>query len=63
VHGFDGESGNFELAVRANEIENDNCEGAITVIPDGSFTTGSTVPADVDFAGICDVEITAPGVW
>jgi hypothetical protein len=49
--------------VRATEIENDDCEGAITVIPDGSFTTGSTVAANVDFAGICDVEITAPGVW
>jgi hypothetical protein len=63
IHGVEGSIGNFELTV-SDSNNNDICDWATTVEPDGSFTTGSTTAAMVDSsAGICEVDITSPGVW
>jgi hypothetical protein len=45
-------------------LVNDECDGATMLLPDGEFVAGSTVPANLDFVGMCDgIDTTAPGVW
>jgi hypothetical protein len=64
VRGYEDEKGDFQLSLESAPLVNDECDGAITLLPDGEFVTGSTVPATFDFVGICDgFDTTAPGVW
>ena len=59
----DTERGVFQLSLEPKPLDNDNCEGAILVEPDGDFILGSTEFATIDYVGICDVDTTAPGLW
>lgn len=65
MRGFDNsQRGDFQLSVVSNQLSNDECSGALPLIPDGSYTRGSTVGATLDYVGICDdVDTTSPGVW
>lgn len=62
VTGFDGEAGNFTLAVEEGAIlANDSCEEAIPIGP-GTYV-GTTSSATGDGAASCGLSVGSPDVW
>lgn len=62
VQGYNGDVGDFELAIGCAPFNNDVCWGADTLACNQSVP-GSTVGAFMDTAPECETGIQAPGVW
>ena len=64
VHGYSGDTGNFELMVtQLLPPPNDNCEDAETVTTFGLPISGSTVDATKSGLSCNGTSVSAPGVW
>ena len=66
VHGFSGQTGNFDLTVTcADPLDNDICEDAVGPLAVDSVTSGTTTGATLDEPPSldCGTSVTAPGVW
>lgn len=63
VHGYNGQTGDFTLAITCTiGGDNDDC-GSAQPITCGESLNGSTGSATADAAPNCGVSVTAPGVW
>lgn len=62
VNGYDGEIGDFDLAISCAPVDEDDCLGALA-LECGTTVSGSTADALNDAAPDCGTTISAPGVW
>ncbi|HMC97562.1 MAG TPA: hypothetical protein VKG92_07920, partial [Flavobacteriales bacterium] len=62
VNGYDGATGDFDLAVTCAPIDEDDCLGALQILC-GQTVTGSTADASSDAAADCITSVSAPGIW
>ncbi|MFZ1330642.1 MAG: T9SS type A sorting domain-containing protein [Flavobacteriales bacterium] len=62
VHGYEEETGTFDLELQCIEVPNDDCAGAIPIACNQTIS-GNTVPATLDNVADCVTGIAAPGIW
>ena len=62
VHGYQQNTGTFDLELQCIVVPNDDCAGAVPIACNQT-ASGNTVPATLDSAPACVTGIDAPGIW